>query len=71
MLFGLVRLNFFLFSKTNTFRVADVSVETVLLIYSRGKNKFLKKLYFVRIWKILSGSLVKYLEFDVGNNWKR
>ena len=36
-----------------------------------GKNEFLKKLCFAQIWEILSEFLVKYLELDTRNNWKR
>ena len=73
MLLGLGRMNFkHLLLKTQT--LSELRMSGSRLTHSfivERKNEFLKNLYFVRIWKILSEFLVKYLEVDEGTKWKR
>ena len=73
MLFGLGRMNFkHLLLKTQT--LSELRMSGSRLPHSfivERKNEFLKNLYFVRIWKILSDFLVKYLEVDEETKWKR
>ena len=72
MLFGLGHMNFkILLLETTT--LAELQMSGSRLFHSfivEGKKEFLKKLRFVQIWEILE-FLVKYLEVDDRNNWKR
>ena len=72
MLFGLGRMNFeiLLLKKPTLSELRMCGFRLYHSFIVEGKNEFLKKLCFVRIWEILSEFLVKYLEADEGTNLK-
>ena len=56
------------FENTNAFGFSDLWVQIVILFYSRGEKKFLKKSCFVESWGIFSEFREKYLVFGEGTS---